>query len=576
MPKKPLVVATGLALLLIAGLVAARRKEPAPLLPSPSPGTAATTAAPPSSTAWFQDRAQQLGVKYRLGHSGRSPLPVLDLMGTGCAVLDYDTDGHADIFLVGQKGVGDTGKCALFHNKGDGTFENVTSGSGLEEPGMYMGCAVGDVDNDGLPDILVTGYGVVKLFRNAGKGKFTDVTKGSGLEAPSPIAWATSAGFSDVDRDGKLDLYIGRYVIFNDKSLQFCEYGAIQAACGPLFYDPQLGSFYRNVGGGRFQDVTRQFGLDAPHGKCLGVTFADVNQDGWPDLYLGNDEMPGDLYINDQGKKFHEEGGVAGVALSADGTMQGAMGVDFADYDRDGRLDLFVTTYQGEPFSLYHNSGPAPGLAGCGFQNRSIQVGMDQPSRQPVGFGTKFVDVDNDGWVDLPVVNGHVHDNQEAIDKLTRYKQPLHLFMNQQGTSFVDKANEAGSGFTTPAVGRGLSTGDLNSDGRPDIVMTDLEGATRVLMNDIPLRGKWLRISLQGVKSNRFGIGAVVTVVAGDKTWIAEVTTGGSYLSASDPRLHFGLGDAQKVDRVQVVWPSGARTTVTAPKIPGDLRIKES
>jgi enediyne biosynthesis protein E4 len=571
MSKKPLVITACLVLLLIAGIVAARRKEPDPR-PIPAP----QAAAPATSPAWFEDRAEAIGVRFRLGHHGRTPLPVLDLMAAGCAILDYDSDGHADIFLVGPKGVGDAGKCALFHNNGDGTFTDVTKDSGLEEPGMYMGCAVGDVDNDARPDILVTGYGVVRLFRNAGRGKFTDVTKGSGLEAPSPTAWATSAAFSDVDRDGKLDLYIGRYVIFTEKSLQFCDYGPLKSACGPLFYDPQLGSFYRNAGGTRFKEMTREYGLETPHGKCLGVTFADINQDGWPDLYLGNDEMPGDLYINQQGKRFVEEGTPAGAALSGDGTMQGAMGVDFGDYDRDGRLDLIVTTYQSEPFSLYHNSGPAPGLAGCGFQNRSVMVGLDHQTRTPVGFGTKFVDVDNDGWLDLPVVNGHVHDNQELIDKLTTYKQPLQLFMSQEGKAFVDKAKEAGPGFTTPAVGRGLATGDLDSDGRPDIVMTDLEGHARVLMNRVPAPGKWLRIQLEGTKSNRFGIGAHVTVFAGDKRWVGEVTTGGSYLSASDPRLHVGLGSLDRVDRVEVRWPSGAKSTIQSPKVPGDLRIKES
>ncbi len=531
-------------------------------------GFAQYTAPLPSGTQpYFEDRAAALGIQLTMGHHGKTPLTVLEVMGPGCAVCDLDGDGHADILIVGQTGTTPGGRCALYRNNGDGTFKDVTAGSGLEVPGMYMGVAIADIDNDGKPDILLTGYGVVKLFRNLGNCKFQDITRESGLEAKSSTAWATSAAFADVDRDGLVDLYIGRYIVFNDKTIQFCDYG-IKASCGPIFYDPQLGSLYKNLGHGKFKDISREWGLDAK-GKCLGVAFADIDNDGWPDLYLANDEMPGDLFMNQKGKKFRNTGTEAGVALSGSGQMQGAMGLDFGDYDRDGKMDLFITTYEFEPKSLYHNTG------GGMFGIVSAQTGIGPPTTPFVGFGAKFIDVQNRGWLDIALVNGHIHDNQEKIDKLGHFKQPLQLFMNEDGKTFTDRTREAGPGFTEPAVGRGLAIGDLNDDGLEDIVMTDVEGPVRVLINRSQAHGNWLRIAVEGTKSNRMGIGAKVTVTAGGQKWIKEVTTGGSYLSASDPRVHFGLGSLTAVDRIDVQWPSGRQSVVLNPHIPGDLKIRE-
>lgn len=560
-PRLPLASLAGLALIAIG-------------LPTTGCGRAAGSldgnASPrPVAAGWFEDRAAALGVRFRLGHGGRSPLTVLEVMGTGCAILDYDGDGDMDLFLVGQEGVGDTGRCALYRNDGE-RFTDVTAGSGLETPGYYMGCAVGDLDNDGRPDILVTGYGVNRLYRNLGGGRFRDVTAGSGLESPSPISWHTSAGFADIDRDGRLDLYLGRYVIFHEHTLQFCDYGGVRASCGPKFYDPQFGSLYRNLGGFRFRDVTRSWGLTDQQGKCLGVVFGDANDDGWPDLYVGNDEMAADFYVNRAGRGFRNEALAANVALSHDGQVQGAMGVDFGDYNRDGRLDLFVTTFESEPASLYANTG------GLLFSNRSLPEGLDGPTRPLVGFGTKFADLDNDGWPDLPIANGHIHDNQPLIDRFSSYAQPLQLFMNEQGRAWKDRSTEAGPGFTTPAVGRGLSVGDLNDDGLLDLVVIDLEGPVRVLINRMPRSGaSWLRLTLRGTRSNRMAIGARVRVIAGNRVWTAEVTTGGSYLSASDPRVHFGLGEVERVDRVEVRWPSGQRTVLNSPALRTDLVVTE-
>lgn len=528
---------------------------------------------PPVSAApgWFEDRTRAAGITFRQGHGSKSPLTILETIGSGCAIFDFDGDGHADLFLVGQKGAGSPDRCALYHNNGDGTFTDVTAGSGLEEPGMYMGCAVADIDNDGRPDLLVTGYGTVRLFRNLGGGKFEDITHGSGLEAPSATAWASSAAFADIDHDGLVDLYIGRYLNFRPDTIQFCPYGneKVMASCGPASYNPQIGSLYRNLGHGRFKEVTQEMGLGKAHGKCLGVVFADVNGDGWPDLYVGNDEMPGELYINQKGKGFRDVAAEAGVALSEDAKPQGAMGVDFGDYEHTGRPGLFVTTYEAEADSLYSNAGDAS------FLNRSLASGIGPRTTLFVGFGTKFLDVRNNGWLDLVIANGHTRDNEEKIDQLTHYRQPFQLFLNEQGKTFTERTQEAGAGFTLPAVGRGLAVGDLNDDGKVDILATDLEGPPRLLINRFPGSGNWLRVQLKGTHSNRMGIGAKVTVVAGEQRWAAECTTGGSYFSASDARLHFGLGTLSAVTRVEVDWPSGRHSVVSNPHVPGDLTIQE-
>lgn len=536
---------------------------------TPVPSATSPQNLPASGPGMFEDIASKAGIDFTWGHNGRTPLVVLEVMPAGVAIADFDSDGLMDIFLVGNDKSVNNGKCALYRNLGNEKFQNVTVGSGLEQPGNYMGCAVGDVDNDGKPDLLVTGYGVNRLYRNLGGNKFADVTAQSGLQSPSPTSWHTSASFADIDNDGKLDLYIGRYVIFNDKVMQFCDYGKLQASCGPLFYDPQIGSLYRNVGGFRFKDVTHQMGVDESKGKCLGVAFADINGDGWTDFYLANDEMPGDLFINQKGKKFREEAVLAGIALSSGGQVQGAMGVDWGDYNRDGKLDLVITTFHFEPTSLY------TAMEGGVFQNRNVETGLDQPSRPYVGFGTKWVDFDNDGWLDLPVANGHIHDNQEHIDKFSFYRQPIQLFMSQQGQTFVEKTQEAGAGFTKPGVGRGLAVGDLNNDGLEDLVVCDLEGPVRVLMNRMPKTGNWLRVKLEGTRSNRMGIGARVKVTAGGKQFLAEANTDGSYLSASDPRIHVGLGAGVEPEQVEVRWPSGKKSLIKNPGFNKEITIKE-
>jgi len=522
----------------------------------------------PAGPAWFQDRAATSGITFKLGHD-RSPLTIRDVMHGGVAATDFDGDGKVDIYFVGDKTGGD-GRGTLYRNKGDGTFEDVTANSGLAEPGLYMGCTVGDIDNDGKPEILLTGYGITRLYRNLGGCKFKDVTKGSGLESRSPTDWHSAAGFADLDHDGKLDLYIGKYVLFTKDTIQLCNYGPIKSSCGPIFYDQQFGALYRNRGGFQFQDVTQESGIWRSHGKCLGVTFGDVDNDGLTDMYLANDEMPGDLFINEGRMRFREEALMKGVALASSGAMQGAMGVDFGDFNRDGIMDLFVSTYQFEPDSLYAGSKDSV------FRHVSVSTGIDMISRSLVGWGAKFIDLNNDGWLDLPVTNGHIHDNQEKIDPKQSYRQPMLLFMNERGQTFSERSSEAGPAISNAMVGRGLAIADFNDDGLPDMAVTDIEGPARLLINSIPNSGRnWIRIFLQGTTSNRMGLGARVTVVAGEDRWVADATTAGSYLSASDPRLHFGLGDHRKIDRVEVRWPSGKRSIVANPAIATELKVRE-
>jgi hypothetical protein len=517
----------------------------------------------------FTDEAEKRGLRFRLGHGGKTPLNIRETLGTGAALWDYDGDGWLDLYLVGQRGASATGGGALFRNRGDGTFEDRTAGSGLGLPGNWHGCASGDFDNDGRPDLLLTGLGDCRLFRNLGGGRFGDVTRGSGLEAPSPLAWATSAGFADVNRDGLLDLFVGRYVRFGPKDLQLCSHSGVIAACGPRSYDPQFGSLYLNRGKGRFADVTRRFGLGDQHGKCLGVAFGDANDDGYPDLYLANDEMPGDLYLNLAGRSFRNIGVSSGTAMSAGGGEQAGMGVDWADYDRDGRLDLFVTTFQGEDNSLYRNLGDDA------FEESGGAAGLSGVTRPFVAFGTRFVDLDNDGWLDLWAVNGHMKDNVAEIDRTTTYRQRSQVLRNVDGRRFVEvRGEKAGEVLDRPLVGRALATGDIDNDGDQDLLVSDLEGAALLIVNRTAAPGNWISVRLAGARSNRMALGARVTVKAGDRAYVQECQTGSSFLSASDPRVHVGVGPATVVD-VEVRWPDGRITRRSGVRTNQQLTMRE-
>lgn len=508
-----------------------------------------------ASQAWFGNRAAAAGVTWRLRRTAKKALTILEVMGTGCAVLDFDNDGWDDLFLVGQEGFGHTGRGALYRNRGDGTFEDVTEGSGLDNPGYFMGCATGDIDNDGLVDLFVSGYGANRLFLNRGDGRFQDRTEQFGVQARSDTEFNSAVAFGDYDRDGWVDLYVGRYVTFDSTTRQYCQFAGVDGACPPWAYTPQSGFLYRNLNGRKFEDVTGKAGLGDQHGKTLGAVWRDFDRDGRVDLYLANDGTAGDLYQN-LGNRFRNVAVRTGSAYNHIGEVQAGMGVDFGDCNGDGWPDLVVTTFRQEPTSLYLNRN------GTLFDHRSLALGLDAPSRTWTGFGTRLADFDNDGWLDLVTANGHVLEKEHLIDKFSSYPQPMQLFMSQQGTQFLERSMDAGPGFTTPAVGRGLATADFDRDGRLDLVVTDLEGPVRLLMNRMPGENTWIGFRLRGTRSNRMALGAEVTVEAGGRKFVEACRTSGSYFSASAPAVHFGLGAADGTARATIRWPSGKQTVL--------------
>jgi hypothetical protein len=566
--------------------------------------------APAGAGGLFVDEYPRSGISFVLGHGGRTPLNIRETLGHGAAMLDADGDGRLDLLFLGPDRV------ALYRNQGDWRFADVTAGSGLAQQGYWQGVATGDVDGDGRVDLYLCGYGVQALYRNRGGGRFADVTAASGLTASgggAEVPWSTSAAFADVDGDGWLDLYVGRYVRFGPGTPQLCDTDqpGVRSVCPPKVYEPQRGVLFRNQGGRRFRDETRARGLATAHGNALGVAFGDEDGDGWPDLAVANDELPGDLFHNRGGGRFANVGAASGTAYDADGRVHAGMGVDWGDLDNDGRLDLAVTTFWGEADCLYRNDG------GGLFHDVAGETELARVGRPYVGFGVKFFDLDNDGDNDLVIANGHVADNADRLRRGDRYAQPTLLFRNDGGR-FHDITAAAGPAFTRPIVGRAVCAGDLDDDGRVDLVITNLEGPPLLLRNRVPASrrdvgrvvgrptpaasrreaghsepakkageprfgraadsgggrppgeaaekgaepcGHWLEVSLSGAPPNRQAIGARVTVRAGQQLQVREVTTAGSYLSASDVRLHFGLGArgdgaSAAVDEITVRWPS--------------------
>jgi hypothetical protein len=507
----------------------------------------APTSALPSGPVHFTDVARSAGLTYRNSPGGTSPLNILKITsGAGTAFLDYDGDGWMDILCVSYP------RPALFRNREGHGFLDVTGASGLRLPdGRWNGCATGDFDNDGQVDLFLTGYNRVALLRNRGNGTFADVTAASGIRVTK---WATSAAFADVDRDGLLDLYVGCYVNFGPGMPEFMNVRGVRLAEGPPAYRPQKGVLFHNLGGGKFRDATQEAGLDKADGKTLGVAFADPEDRGCDDLYLANDEEPQDYFRNDGHGHFRNVALENGTAFNGEGGRQGGMGLDFGDYDGDGRPDLFVGTFADEQKSLYRNAG------GGQFEQDSTRAGIGESSRPRVTFGAKFLDVDNDGRLDLLFINGHVRDQVQRVDPNNSYPQRSQLFWNQGGGRFREVSDQVGEDFRRPIVGRGLAVGDFDNDGQVDALEGDLEGAPVLLHNDgARVRGNWLSLRLVGTKSNRMAIGARIELVAGGGRQVRELRTDGSYLSAHDPRVHFGLGAATKIDEIRIRWPSGAR-----------------
>jgi hypothetical protein len=497
-------------------------------------------------------KASGLQFIHNSGAYGGKLLP--ETMGSGCAFLDYDADGWQDILLVngmdwpGHKRTRST--LTLYRNNRNGTFTDVTREAGLDVELYGMGVAVGDYDNDGFPDLFITCVGQNRLFRNTGKGTFVDVTRASGLDGRS--AFSTSAIWFDFDRDGRLDLFVCNYVRWSPDHDVFCSLdGTRKSYCTPEAYRGETCWLFRNRGNGTFEDVTATSGIFDTSSKSLGVAMLDVDQDGWPDLFVANDTQPNKLYRNQRNGTFKDIALEAGVALSDDGRARAGMGVDAADWTNSGRDGLAVTNFDNEMVGLYRPQGARL------YQDVARRSGVGFASINRLGFGCVFADLDLDGALDLVVANGHIDETVRNIRGNVGYAQPPLLFHNDGHGGFSDIAASVGGGFAQPRVGRGLACGDFDRDGDVDLLMTTNNGAAVLFRNDQTAGHRSLRLRLVGTKSNRDAIGAAVRVEHGGTFQTRTVKSGSSYLSQSELPLTFGVGTRDRVDRVAIFWPSG-------------------
>ncbi|MGE5194897.1 MAG: CRTAC1 family protein [Deltaproteobacteria bacterium] len=514
----------------------------------------------------FADAAAQRDLHYAWPQQ-RRPMRTPDAFGSGCAAFDADDDGWQDVLLVGAP------RPALFRNVDGRRFENVTDRSGLSAvEGDWTGCAIGDFDGDGRLDILLTGIHRLALYRNLGALRFQLVTEEGGLDGTNRGHWGASAGFMDLDGDGWLDLVIVNYVVFGPDSRQYCEYptGA-RAGCRPQVYPPEFGEIWRNTGRGGFEPVPGSAGMDQTNGVGLVLAFTDLEGDGRMDFYIGNDGSPADFLSNLGAMRFENIASRAGLAVDMNAAALAAMGADWADFNRDGLLDLVVTNFQWTSFVLFQNMGDNS------FMDASQSTGLRGATRNRLGFGAKWVDFENDGWPDIFFVNGHVYDNAADADGLgAEFRQPAQLFRNEQGRRFVDLVPALGPDVQRTMLGRGSATADFDNDGRIDLLAVDFEGPVMLLENRTRTDNHWITLDLRGTAPNGFAYGARVVGKAGTQVWIADVSPASSYLSSSDPRVHWGLGEVIRLDQVVIHWPSGRELTLH--DVPADqiLRIDEA
>jgi enediyne biosynthesis protein E4 len=485
---------------------------------------------------------------------------LLETTGTGVAVLDYDDDGWLDVFVVNGSVLagfphGGAPTNHLYRNQHDGTFRDVTAAAGLTQSGWGQGACSGDYDNDGHDDLFVTYWGQSHLYRNRGNGTFEDVTESAGLRTVKP-RWGAGCAFLDFDRDGRLDLFAANYIDFDLASAPvpesgLCRYKGLAVACGPPGLPGGKNVLYRNGGNGRFEDVSERAGITRANGTYgLGVSTLDFNNDGWVDLYVANDSNPSALYLNNHDGTFKDVGVAAGCAYSQDGKPQAGMGVAAGDYDRNGTIDLFKTNFAGDTSTLYANDGK--GLC----EDRTFAAGIGLNTRW-LGWGVAFVDLDNDGWLDLFLVNGHVYPEVERLKTEGAYKQRKVVYRNLGNGRFEDVTARLGPPVTTPAAGRGAAFADIDNDGDVDVIVNNMNAPPDVFRLDEHGSAHWTTLKLVGTESNRSAIGARVTLAAGNGQQVQEVRGGGSYFSQNDLRVHFGLGAATRIDRLQIRWPNG-------------------
>ena len=515
-----------------------------------------TTGIASSSTTGvqFTDVTAQAGIKFvhNAGKSGKKYLP--ETLGSGAAFFDADDDGWIDILLINSKDWTPRGRhstAALYRNNHNGTFTDITRGSGLDVELYGIGVAIGDFDNDGRDDVYITALEGDRLFHSEGNGKFKDVTASSGIRNAS---FGTSAAWLDYDRDGKLDLFVANYVQWTEKGDLWCSMdGSVKSYCTPESYKGTSSKLFHNLGGGRFEDVTRTAGLGDPTSKSLGVTVLDFDNDGWPDIFVSNDTQPNKLYHNNRNGTFSDQGMAAGIAYGEDGVARGAMGVDWADYDRTGRAHLLVGNFSNQMLGLYHNEGN--GL----FVDEARKSSVGRESLLSLTFGVFFFDYDLDGYPDILTANGHIEEEIGRIQPKIKYQEPPLLFRNVGGKKFDNVSNDVGKDFTKPLVGRGAIYSDFDHDGDLDVLLTSNNGPAYLYRNDGGNKNHWISIRTIGTKSNRDGIGASISITsASGKQWNV-VRSGSSYASQSDRAIVFGLGRDSSVTAMEIVWPSGTK-----------------
>jgi hypothetical protein len=521
----------------------------------------------PDSPAQFVDVTTSAKIEFVHKSGASREKYMVETFGSGVAWIDYDNDGFPDLYFVnGAPGSAN----ALYRNNRDGTFTDVTGRAGVAAAGTRAyktGVAVGDYDNNGYLDLFVTAFGPDFLFRNNGNGTFTDVTAAAGV-AGGASEWSTSTGFLDFDRDGDLDLYVVNYLDYRLDDNPYCglRKEGYRMYCHPTMFDGMADRLFRNNGNGTFTDVSREAGIANPAGKGLGVTFCDFDRDGDTDIYIANDMVRNFLYRNDGNGTFVDVAYAAGVGFDINGKPQAGMGVDCADVDGDGLPEIFVTNFSEELNTLYQNRGEGV------FEDATEKAGLGS-GYIPLGFGTKMFDADNDGDLDIHVTNGHVIDNVTLFQPNLSYAQKDLLYENVGGR-FRDVSDRSGPALLAERVGRGLAVADFDNDGRLDVAISSVDRRA-VLLRNQGARGNWIAIRAQGRKSNGFGLGATVRVQAMDRVQVREINNVASYQSANDVRLHIGLGDAKVVQRIEVLWPSGAKQVLENVAVNQILVIKE-
>jgi hypothetical protein len=529
----------------------------------------------PSISVRYTDVRESAKITFQQDSTQTEEKYYLETMGTGVAWIDYDQDGLMDLYFV-QSAATDLYKpshplrSALYHNNGDGTFTDVTEKAGVGGEGHYgQGVAVGDFDNDGYPDLYVTGYGRAIFYRNNGNGTFTDITAKSGLADEG--GWSTSAGWFDYDKDGWLDLVVTNYIEWSPKNNLWCgeHRPGYRSYCHPGNYKGQRIKLYHNNHDGTFTDVSDASGVGKPEAKGMGVVLADFNNDGWPDIAIANDSWPNFLFINKHNGTFEDESLISGIAASEDGRYEAGMGIDAADVDGDGWQDIYITHLDFELNRLYRNSQDGT------FTDETFRSRIGNKAVLLSGVSMKFLDYDNDGWTDILQLNGAMLDNVALYHGEVSYKEPLLMYRNL-GKGQFDKVSESlGPDFMHPIVGRGLATADYDNDGDIDIVTNNRGDFPSLLRNDGGSANHWLTVQLVGTRSNRDGIGATLTMTSEGFVHVEQAKGGMSYMSASDPRIHFGIGKRTKIDSLEITWPSGQKDRLQNVSIDQIITVKE-